>query len=531
MIGPNSRNRSSGSPLLLLSLDRDAERPLYEQVYYGIREAILDGTFPSGARLPSTRSLASDLDVSRTTIVLAFDQLRREGYVVGNRGGGTRVRSTLPDELLEVGEPGADDLSDEGEPSSRASAGAETTGEVAGSRLSDRGAALAESGGPFIRRGTVDAVPFQLGVSALDLFPAAEWGRIAGRRWRGDDAVSGHADPAGQPDLRRAIASYLVRARGARCSPDQVIVVNGGQQAVDLAARVLLDPGDAAWIEDPGYFGARLAFVGADVRPIPVPVDDEGIDVEAGQQLEPSARLAYVTPSHQFPLGSVMSASRRLRLLDWARRTDAWIVEDDYDSEFRYEGRPLHCLQGLEAERLQGREPSRVIYVGTFSKTLAPDLRLGYLVVPTELVDAFRAARTAADRCTPPVTQDVLTRFLEDGKYLRHLRRVRAVCAERQSALVTAAGSELDGLLTLEEDPAGLHLVGWLAPGISDTGAAEAAARESVTVSPLSRHRLASSPRSSERDALLLGYAAFDESEIRSGVRRLRRALERYVGA
>jgi GntR family transcriptional regulator/MocR family aminotransferase len=322
----------------------------------------------------------------------------------------------------------------------------------------------------------------------------------------------------------------VVNARAARCTAEQVLVVSGAQQALDLVARLLLDPGDPVWMEDPGYYGARMAFAAAGARQVPVPVDAEGLEVAAGERAEPHARLAYVTPSHQFPLGAVMSAPRRLALLSWARAADAWVVEDDYDSEFRYQGRPLPCLQGLEAERRSPDELARVIYVGTFSKTLAPGLRLGFLVVPDELVDAFRAARAAIDRHPPSLAQAVLADFMAEGHFARHVRRVRALYAERQAVLLAAAAETLAGLLTLEPDPAGLHLVGWLPDGLSDTDVAEAAAVEGVVVSPLSRQVVGAHAGGPGRGALLLGYAGFGPGQLRSGVRRLRRAFEARRG-
>jgi GntR family transcriptional regulator/MocR family aminotransferase len=351
------------------------------------------------------------------------------------------------------------------------------------------------------------------------------WARLTARYWRRPDVHLGAGSSAGAPALRAAIASYVTGARGARCTPDQVLVVNGAQQGLDLVARALLDPGDRVWIEDPGYIGARVAFVAAGAALIPVRVDADGLDVSAGERAGPGARMAYVTPSHQFPLGAVMSAPRRLALLAWARRTGAWIVEDDYDSEFRYAGRPLACLQGLDADQRAPAEAARVLYVGTFGKTLAPGLRLGYVVVPEELIDGVRAVRAATDRHSPVVAQDILADFIGEGHYARHLRRVRALYAERQEMLLDAARSELGGLITLAPDPAGLHLVGWLPDGVDDGRAAVAAAAEGVDVVPLSRSFLDPEARRGERGALLLGYAAFDRDAISAGVRRLRRAL------
>ncbi|MFL5574609.1 MAG: PLP-dependent aminotransferase family protein [Gemmatimonadaceae bacterium] len=521
-----ARRRVADAPVLLLSLDATDARPLHRQVYDGLRDAILGGRLLPGARLPSTRALAADLGVARNTVALAFDQLRTEGYVSGKRGGGTRVRGVIPDALLTVrtARPAR------GHAPPRASAvapgGARPAAErPAAARLSARGAVLVDAGARVARRGGTTPVPFRLGVPALDAFPTHLWARLTARRWRVGGVYLGDADPAGEPELRAAIAAYVTSARGASCTADQVLVVSGTQQALDLAARVLLDPGDAAWVEDPGYTGAHAALAAAGARLVPVPVDDEGLDVAEGERLAPDARLAYVTPSHQFPLGAVMSAPRRLALLAWARRASAWVAEDDYDSEFRYTGRPLPCLQGVDAERRAPGECARVLYVGTFNKTLVPGLRLGYLVVPDALVDAVRAARAATDRHPSTLAQGVLADFIGDGHYARHLRRVRALYAERQATLLAAAESALQGLLTLTPDAAGLHLVGRLPPAVGDAAATAAAAAAGVEVFPLSRFTLAP-PAPTARGALLLSYAGFDGRAIRAGVQRLRGALQ-----
>lgn len=521
---PDGRG-ASGSPLIQLVLDAASAVPLYRQLYDGLRDAILSGRLAGGARLPSSRALAADLEVARNTVLVAYDQLRNEGYLVGRRGGGTRVRRTMPDALLTATAAGArrgrarapETARD---PSARPAAvhpGPEP-------RLSSRGRILVESGTSFLRSGGGRPVPFEIGWPAADVFPLRRWAQLAGRRWRHGDGGLRDADPAGDPALRATIASHVVTARGGRCTADQVLVVNGAQHALHLIAQVLLDPGDPVWIEDPGYIGARAAFAAAGAALVPVPVDAEGLDVRSGMRLESDARLAYVTPSHQFPLGVVMGAPRRLQLLSWARGTGAWIIEDDYDSEFRYAGRPLPCLQGLEAEQGGGSEPGRVLYVGTFSKTLVPGLRLGYVVVPDPLIDAFRAARSTIDRHTATPHQQVLADFMSQGHYARHVRRVRNLCAERQEALLAAASARLAGLLTFDADPAGLHLVGRLAADSDDVAAARAAAANGVRVSPLSRSVLRSpNPLG---PALLLGYGAYDEAQIRDGVDRLARALE-----
>jgi len=517
------------SPVVHLALDSESDVPMYRQVYEGLREAILSGRLARGARLPSSRALAADLGVARNTVLQAFDQLRSEGYLHGRRGGGTRAREVIPDALLTV--PRASGAqSRTGAPSRRSSASriAQTapriaqTAASAAPRLSQRGRTLVTSGATLIRAEGPHA-PFELGVPAYDAFPRRLWAQLGARRWRRGDVDLGELDPAGEAVLRIAIAEYLATARGVRCTADQVLVLNGAQQALHLAAQLLLDPGDRVWIEDPGYVGARVALEAAGAQLVPVPVDDDGLDVSSGTRLASDARLAYVTPSHQFPLGVVMSASRRLQLLAWARANGAWILEDDYDSEFRYAGRPLPSMQGLEAER-NDSSPSRVLYVGTFSKTLVSGLRLGYMVVPDALIEPFRAARSTVDRHTPTMHQQVLADFIGEGHYFRHIRHVRNLCAERQAVLVDAAATRLAERMTIHADPAGLHVLGRLAAGMDDVAARAAAMRRGVRSAPLSAFYLRQPAPTA--NALVLGYGGFDEQKIRRAVDELATALE-----
>jgi len=308
----------------------------------------------------------------------------------------------------------------------------------------------------------------------------------------------GYGEPAGHRPLRQAIAAYLGAARAVRCSWEQIVVVSGSQQALDLAARVLLDPGDEAWVEDPGYAGARAALAGSGARVVPVQVDEEGLDVAAGETAAPGARLACVTPSHQYPSGVTMSLERRLALLEWADRAGAWVVEDDYDSEYRYSGRPLEALQGLDPS-------GDVVYVGTFSKVLSPGLRLGYLLAPPDLTGAFVAAREFTDRHPPQVEQAVLADFMAEGHFGRHVRRMRSLYAERRAALLESAERELAGLLDVVPAEAGMHLVGLLPEGEDDREASRRAAAAGVEAPPLS----AFSQAPSRAGGLVLGYAAF----------------------
>jgi GntR family transcriptional regulator/MocR family aminotransferase len=488
-----------------LGLDRGSGVPLHRQLYEGLREAILSGRLRPGARLPSTRVLAGDIGASRNTVLAAFGQLVAEGYLEGRVGAGTTVAGTLPETLLRA-RPEAP--------------GTERLGRRP--RLPRRGALLVGTR-EALARGAAAARPFRPGLPGLEAFPFDLWTRLVARRWRRvPRQLLDYGDPAGYAPLREAIAAYLGEARAVRCEAAQVIVVTGAQQAVDLAARVLLDPGDTAWVEDPGYPGARGALVAAGIRPAPVPVDAEGLDVRHGARHAAGARLVYVTPSHQYPLGVTMSLHRRLALLEWASRSGAWILEDDYDSEYRYAGRPLAALQGLDAA-------GRVIYAGTFSKVLFPALRLGYLVVPGELVDAFVAARALADRHSPSVTQAALADFIDGGHFARHIRRTRALYAERQAALVRAAGRALDGLLEVGPAEAGMHLMGWLPEGVDDRAAARAALGREIDALPLSGYRARPAGRGA-RGGLMLGYAAYTPRELEDACARLAPALRTVRG-
>jgi GntR family transcriptional regulator/MocR family aminotransferase len=480
-----------------LGLDRALDVPLHRQLYEALRQAILEGRLRPGARLPSTRALAAELGISRNTVLAAVAQMTDEGYLAGRVGAGTTVRGTLPEALLHA----------------RAPAPPAARGVATAAALSRRGAQLVH--GRLGARPGAAPRPFRPGAPAYDASVITRWGQLTARRWGGVGRhLLDYGDPLGFAPLREAIATYLREARAVRCEAEQVVVVSGSQHGLDLAARLLLDAGDRAWIEDPGYLGARGALLAAGARLVPVPVDAAGLDVARAMRVAPDARLAYVTPSHQYPLGVTMSLDRRLALLEWARARRAWIVEDDYDSEYRYAGRPLASLQGLD-------RGGRVIYVGTFSKVLFPALRLGYLVVPPLLVDAFAAARGLVDRHPPSVTQAVLAEFIAEGSFARHVRRMRVRYAEQQAALVEAARRELDGALEVRPAAAGMHLVGWLPAAIEDGAASLAALQAGVEAPALSAFRLRRSPRS----GLLLGYAAWSPAELRKAAATLAGAL------
>ncbi|HEY5093963.1 MAG TPA: PLP-dependent aminotransferase family protein [Candidatus Eremiobacteraceae bacterium] len=477
-----------------LVLEGRSPLPMYRRIYDGIRALVLDGRLQPGQALPSSRSLAAERGISRNTVVAAFEQLAAEGFLVTRVGDATRVA------------PGR-------------KGGAPSHGSThprigRRPRFSRRGAPLAAA---------VVSLPasigrwraFRAGVPALDAFPYALWARLSAARWRrADRSLAAYGDPAGYRPLREAVAAYLSSARAVRCIADQVVIVSGSQQALDLIVRLLLDAGDHAWIEDPGYLGARAALLGAGVTAVPVRVDGDGFDPAAALRAHSGARLAYVTPSHQYPTGAVMSVARRLALLAWARRARGWIIEDDYDGEFRYRGKPLASLQGLD-------DDGRVIYVGTFSKVLLPGLRLGYVVAPPELAAGLIRAKAVSDRHCAGIDQAVVADFITQGHFARHLRRMRELYQERQGTLVAAAEKDLSGLLEIASSPAGMHVVGYTARGIDDRLAAAAAAREGVETSALSSFRMTRRGPG----GLVLGYAQAAPAEIESGVRSLRAAL------
>jgi len=489
-------------PFLTLMLDSSSPIPLHRQLYDGLRHAILSGQLDMGTQLPSTRTLARELGISRTTVVTAFEQLLADGYLEARVGDGTYVARVLPEDLLSV--------------RTRSTQMVQQAPKVP--LLSQRGTVLANT--PVTATPRVEQPgAFRPGLPALDEVPFDIWERLACRYYRHPPrGLFAYGDSAGYRPLREAIAAYLSTSRAVHCTATQVIIVSGSQQALDITARMLLDPNDAVWLEDPGYIGVRGALIGAGATVIPVPVDEEGLIVTAGEARCANAHMAYVTPSHQYPLGVVMSLKRRLALLEWADRAGARVLEDDYDSEYRYRGRPLASLQGLDTK-------GQVIYMGTFSKVLFPALRLGYLVVPPDLADAFSTARALADRHSPPLEQAVLADFITEGHFVRHIRRMRALYAQRQQVLLEAVQHELAGILEAAPQESGMHLIGWLPPDVDDKAVAQHAVMVGVEALPLSAFRL----QTAQRPGLLLGYVGFNEDEIREGVRRLALVLERVM--
>jgi GntR family transcriptional regulator/MocR family aminotransferase len=468
-----------------IPFDRASGLPFYTQIYEGYRTAILSGRLGPGQRLPSTRTLAAELRISRLPVLNAFEQLLHEGYLEGKVGSGTYVRDCIPDEIARPMRMPA-----------QAPARPRRVLALAPSAIRSR----RDDGS-----GTFKSLP------ALDHFPHETFARLIRRHSaRLSDDLLAYGDPAGYAPLREAIAAYLRTARAVDCDPEQVIIVSGSQLGLRVAAMALTTGESFACMEDPGYRGARQALAVSAANVVPIPVDKEGIHVGALARIGARAKLVYVTPSHQYPLGVSLGVSRRLELLAWAERNDSWILEDDYDSEFRYSSRTLGALQGMDPN-------DRVIYLGTFSKVLFPALRLGYLVVPHELITRFVRSRETLDLCSPLLYQLVLTDFLNEGYFARHLRRMRAVYLRRRDAVVAAVREHAADVMTMGNTDAGLHLLAFLREGVDDRALARRAAQEGLF--PASLSALYTSAPS--RSGLILGFGGSDEATLVDGVRTL----------
>lgn len=491
---------------MYLALDETG--PLHVQCYRALRDAILRGTLAPGTALPSSRTLARELGLSRNTLLRAVAQLIEEGYAEVRRGAGTFVARELPIAAA-LATAAARDSRTSARGSNRV---------VRLSRSAQAAARFSVTPSWELRRDprTID---FHYGDAAYQDLPLATWARLYARRFRRAGVRDlAYRAPGGHPPLREEIAAYLARARGVQCTKDQVIVTTGSQQAIDLCLRVLVNAGDRVALEDPHYPGFRAALVPSRARVLGIPVDADGLRIDRLARYA-RVRMLVITPSHQFPTGVVLPAARRLWLLDWARRSDAYIVEDDYDGEFRYEGRPLESLQGRD-------EHERVLYVGTFSKVMFPALRLGYVVVPESLVDAFLWMKAASDTGSPSMDQDVLAEFIADGHLERHIRRARVRNAARRRALIAAIEASLGTRVRAEGAPAGLHV--WLEIPDLESGHGsrqlrDVARREGVTLHSGALCWLNGEPHAT----FILGYTGLEPKRIEQGIARLARALDR----
>lgn len=488
------KGRQSWADLYAFEATRGNDTPLFRQLYLQLRSAILSRRLRPRTKLPSTRELASQLGVSRSAVVAAYEQLLAEGYTSGRHGSGTYISSDLPEPI-------------KGNPQRRKKPAAAIASNVT----------QMQSFGDFVDV-TVqsDDRPFNLGRTLVDARTVELWRKLSARTFRSlAPSNFGYSDPRGTIELRKTICDYLQAARAVRCDPEQIVVTAGTQQAVDIVIRVLPSLDKEVWVEDPGYPLTRQALLAAGATVRPIPVDAQGIDVGRGVRLAPNARAVFVTPSHQFPTGVVLSMARRLALLAWARERGAWVVEDDYASEFRYGGRPLASLQGLD-------EGERVIYIGTLNKALFPGLRIGYAVVPRALLRSFVAARYLMDRQPSTLSQAVVAAFMEEGHFAAHIRRMRLLYRDQRDELVAALKSRLGANLTVNAPDQGMHLVAFTRRGLSDVTIERAGREHGVVVRAMSRLYVAAAPRS----ALVLGFSGHPRQTIIPAVERLARAIE-----
>jgi GntR family transcriptional regulator/MocR family aminotransferase len=484
----------------IIAVDRHSARALHAQVCEAIRHAILGGKLRAGVRLPSTRRLASDLGIGRNTVIAAYEQLTVEGYLDALTGSGTRV-SMLPQFAPAVSDNKRREATSKRDPvASRPG-------------ISRRGLKL---GGAPRYLPTYENPTFAPGLPAIEEFRLTQWARIVGRHARRySPQYCDYSQMAGIPELRRAIVQHLGTARGVVAEPEQIIVLASAQAALDLLTRMTLDPGDVAWIEDPGYLGARAALISAGASILPVPLDREGLDIAVGtSQASKPPKLIYVTPSHQCPTGITMSLPRRLELLELARVSGAWIIEDDYDSEFRYRGDPIASLQGLD--RL-----GCVIYMGTFSKTMFPGLRIGYLVAPLQLVKSVEVAVCHTGQAASKLLQSAVSEFIEGGHFAEHLRRMRRLYEERQSILISELRDQLSDRLLVQRSNTGIQLVAYLRDQANDQQVFLAAKEFNIVAPPISRFFLGSCMT----PGLFLGFAATREERIPKGVKELARVF------
>jgi GntR family transcriptional regulator/MocR family aminotransferase len=479
------------SPLLpLIVIDRNASNALYKQIYDAYRCAIVGRTLRPGQRVPSTRTLASELGISRIPCLNAYAQLLAEGYFESRIGAGTVVSRSLPDQVPV--------------PDFR---------RVPATKVVKRARPLSKRS-----FNGVDSIswlrgwgPFGVSQVAFEHFPFQVWNRLITRQCKRSFAKSlDYGDPMGLQKLRSAIANYVRTARGVRCEEEQIMIVSGSQQALEITTRVLLDPGDSVWMEEPGYRFARRVFQFQGCSLVAVPVDYEGLNVSEGIRRARNARAALVTPSHQYPLGVTMNASRRLQLLDWAEGSSAWIIEDDYDSEYRYESMPIASLQGLDSN-------SRVVYIGTFSKVLFPSLRLGYIVIPPDLIQSFLSVRLAMDISPSFFFQSVLSDFITEGHFSRHLRRMRMVYGERRGVLIDSLRNEFGFGADILGGQAGMHLAVTL-KGVNDHEVTARAAKQNLWLVPLSSSYL----RKPLRQGFILGFGSTSAGKIPTAVHKLR---------
>lgn len=484
-----------------IKLHKKSEVPLYTQVYGIFRELILNKRLRPGDRLPATRNLASELGVSRVIITQGFEQLILEGYLVGKTGSGTYVAEIIPDSLTLT---------------------QNTTSQKSPARqhiVNGKPNILSD----VLKRSSVkeDVVPFITGTPSLDLFPYKIWSQVAMQVMKNFKQYHlGYDDALGYMPLRVEIAKYLRVARAVNCEPEQVIVINGSQQGLNLVVQCLLKKEDAVWMEDPGYYGAKFAFSNVGANICPIPIEEDGIDLDYAVKHYADGKLLYITPSHQFPLGKTLSLTKRLKLLKWAHQHNMWILEDDYDSELRYEGRPLASLQGLDQHQ-------RVIYMGTFTKVLFPGLRLAYVVAPSlEMVDRLKLIKAMLDRQSPIMEQAIVASFMEEGHFLRHLRKMRLLYDERKNTLVKLLKDKIGDQLEIDNTAAGMNLVAWFTGKIDLEKFIQQTNEQGIVVPLVNDYTM----KYYTRPGITLGFSAFTKYKMKIGVEKLAICVREAMG-
>lgn len=470
-----------------------------EQFYLGIKELILRGQLKAGRKLPSSRTFSEMMSISRNSVLSGLERLTDEGYLVAKPGSGTYVASVIPDDMIHT-QPGTSyPPAVQNNVNPAINPHMQVMKQLWDETLPNSGQNLT----------------FNIGIGCTDIFPHALWGRLSGRLWRQFRHLDGRLhEPLGYKPLRRAISDYVRTTRGLHCTEDQILIVSGTQQAMNLAAQVLLQKGDEVWLDEPGYDGAYGAFTSMGAKIRPVISDKKGMDIAWGISHWPQAKMVFTSPSHQFPLGGTLSLSRRVALLEWAAENNRWVFEDDYNSEFRYAAPPIQALQGLDQHQ-------RVIYAGTFSKMMFPGFHMGFLVVPESLTELFKVAKYYADTRTSYLEQTILAAFISEGHYARHVRRVRKACYERQTTMIEAIQRYLPGIFCVEPSDSGIHLVGWLSADYEESVIIEHCRKAGLGAQPLSRYCQAPP----ERQAILFGFAAHSPSEIVAGIKKLARQL------
>jgi GntR family transcriptional regulator / MocR family aminotransferase len=491
--------RVGGASLQSIAIDRNSAKTISAQLCTALRDLILAGSLRAGQRLLATRTLAKDLGTARATVIEAFEQLVSEGLLESRTGAGTFVSQALDTERP-IG-PVSDTR-------------ATTVKRVTVSRL------MAAASDRFVHRLPHLPRAFTTAMPDFDAFPMAQWARIASKHWRSARQFAlGYGDAQGYRPMRQAIAGHLRADRGIACDWQQVFIVSGAQQGFQLIASTLLDPGDRVWFENPGAIGARNSFILHGAELVPVPVDDDGLDVARGKALAPEFKAVFVTPAHQQPLGCKMSLERRFALLQAAEEADAWIIEDDWDGELCFAGRPLPTLRGIDSA-------GRVIYVGTFSKSMSPSLRLGFLLAPPPLVPTFETALEAFSPGVPTSLQAIVADFIDEGLFATHIRRMRKIYAEKSELLISAARRQLSPWLQIQPTNTGLHTVGLLRGGLNGEDVSARAASRGLTVAPISRFCM--TPIDSE--GVVLGYGGISHRQIVAGVAELAAVLEQCTG-